>query len=62
MNKKQTFVTLDRQDSCFERARKILQIAGVVDHVGINGRMAEAIEIYKNLDQQISQEQYQQKT
>ena len=57
INEKQTddgVMTLSSADTCFERARKILKVAGIVDGVGISSRMAEAIEKYKEMDTEVA--------
>jgi len=43
-------ITLSSSDDCFERARKILKCAGLLDGCGLGGRMAEALEAYRKMD------------
>jgi flagellar biosynthesis regulator FlbT len=43
-------IILNVGDSCFERARKILKRANLIDGVGLADRMAEALEAYRKLD------------
>ena len=37
-------------DDCFERARKILKAAGMIDGCGLASRMAESLEAYRKMD------------
>lgn len=45
-----TTIRLNASDSSFERARKLIEIAGFIDRVGIADRIAEPLEKYRELD------------
>lgn len=49
-NKQEDKIQLSSDDSCFERARKMLKVAGVIDNGMIAERMAEAVDAYQKLD------------
>lgn len=53
---KENLVELLVTDSCFERARKILKGANVYDSCNFVARIAEAIEIYRQMDQNNSED------
>jgi len=50
MNTKSEEITISSIDNCFERAAKILQVAGIKTTRDTVNRMAEAIEKYKEVD------------
>ena len=49
-NKQEDKIQLSSDDSCFDRARKMLKAAAVIDNGGLAARMAEAVDAYQKLD------------
>jgi len=49
-DKSEDKIQLSSDDSCFDRARKMLKAAGVIDNGIVAARMAEAIDMYQKLD------------
>lgn len=49
-------ITFSVNDDIFERAKKMLRFAGIVNCGGIYPHVAEAIAIYQKLDKQNQQE------
>jgi hypothetical protein len=45
-------ISISSDDSCFVRARKLLQLMGLVGGDHLVGYMAEGIEAYKKLDEE----------
>jgi len=53
-------IKLNSGDSCFERARKMLAVASIVDDGLLAGRISETIQIYMDLDlKAVEHEQFQ---
>ena len=50
MSEEPNTVRLNVTDDCFERARKLLECAGICDGVGFAARMAEGVEGYRKMD------------
>lgn len=46
-------IEFSQEDNSFIRAKKILRLAGVIDHAEVYSRLAEGLEIYRQLDQKM---------
>ena len=53
-DKQEDKIPISSDDSCFERARKMLKAAGLIDNGMIASRMAEAVDAYQKLDRKAS--------
>jgi len=50
IDKQEEKIQISSDDSCFERARKMLKAAGLIDNGMVALRMAEAVDAYQKLD------------
>ena len=50
IDKQEEKIQINSDDSCFERARKMLKAAGLIDNGMVALRMAEVVDAYQKLD------------